>query len=140
VNIADTDIAPSWHLDREAAVPLTQARSPDPFAVLGRHPIPDGWVIRAFVPGAKGVDVLDKHSGTALCKLSLGTVDGLFEGRVADDRPYILRIRWPTTVQDIEDPYAFALLLGDLDLRLFNEGRHSHWRIRSARSLPLWRA
>jgi 1,4-alpha-glucan branching enzyme len=59
---------------------------------------------------------------------------------VADDRPYILRIRWPTTVQDIEDPYAFALLLGDLDLRLFNEGRHSHWRIRSARSLPLWRA
>ena len=36
---------------------LTQARLADPFAVLGRHPIPDGWVIRAFVPGAKGVDV-----------------------------------------------------------------------------------
>ena len=56
--------------------------------------------------------------------LGLGAVDGLFEGRVADERPYVLRIRWPSTVQDTEDPYAFGLLLGDLDLHLFNEGRH----------------
>jgi 1,4-alpha-glucan branching enzyme len=124
VSVGHADIAPLWHLEREAAVLLTQARLRDPFAVLGRHPVPDGWVIRAFVPGAKGVDILDKHNGETLCMLGLGAVDGLFEGRVADERPYVLRIRWPSTVQDTEDPYAFGLLLGDLDLHLFNEGRH----------------
>jgi hypothetical protein len=82
VSIGRADIAPSWHLDREAAVLLTQGRLPDPFAVLGRHPIPDGWVIRAFVPGAKGVDVLEKSSGKTLCPLSLGAVDGLLRREI----------------------------------------------------------
>ena len=38
--------------------------------------------------------------------------------------PYRLRIHWPAGEQETEDPYAFGLLLGDLDLHLFNEGRH----------------
>ena len=63
MSVGHADIAPSWHLDREAAVLLTQARLRDPFAVLGRHPVPDGWVIRAFAPGAMGVDIVDKHNG-----------------------------------------------------------------------------
>jgi 1,4-alpha-glucan branching enzyme len=35
-----------------------------------------------------------------------------------------LRIFWPAAVQETEDPYSFGLLLGDIDLHLFNEGRH----------------
>jgi len=35
-----------------------------------------------------------------------------------------LRISRPGGVQDTEDPYAFGALLGELDLHLFNEGRH----------------
>jgi 1,4-alpha-glucan branching enzyme len=124
VSIGQADIAPSWQLSHEAAVLLTQARLQDPFAVLGRHPIRDGWVIRVFVPGATSVDTVDVRSGKILCTLDPGTVDGLFEGRVADGRPYFLRIRWPSIVQETEDPYAFGPLLGDLDLHLFNEGRH----------------
>ena len=38
--------------------------------------------------------------------------------------PYRLRIFWPQGVQETEDPYSFGLLLGDIDLHLFNEGRH----------------
>ena len=37
----------------------------------------------------------------------------------------LLSITWPGgTVQETEDAYAFGPFLGDLDLHLFNEGRH----------------
>src|SRR6201992_1293746 len=48
----------------------------------------------------------------------------MFDGTVADGSPYALRITWPDAVQETEDPYSFGPLLGDLDLHLFNEGRH----------------
>src|SRR5204862_355527 len=38
--------------------------------------------------------------------------------------PYLLRISWPDAVQETEDPFSFGPLLGDLDLHLYNEGRH----------------
>ena len=53
-----------------------------------------------------------------------GREAGLFEGFVCDRVPYRLRIAWPDAVQETEDPYSFGSLLGDLDLHLFNEGRH----------------
>src|SRR5947208_2611675 len=34
------------------------------------------------------------------------------------------RTAWPNAVQETEDPYSFGPLLGELDLHLFNEGRH----------------
>ena len=43
---------------------------------------------------------------------------------MADRAPYLLRIAWPGAVQETEDPYSFGPLLGELDLHLFNEGRH----------------
>ena len=42
----------------------------------------------------------------------------------ASHQPYRLRIHWPGELQEIEDPYSFGVLLGDIDLHLFNEGRH----------------
>jgi 1,4-alpha-glucan branching enzyme len=48
----------------------------------------------------------------------------LFEALVPERVPYRLRIAWPKAVQETEDPYSFGLLLGELDLHLFNEGRH----------------
>ncbi len=49
---------------------------------------------------------------------------GLFENFIRERAPYRLRIFWPQGVQETEDPYSFGLLLGDVDLHLFNEGRH----------------
>jgi 1,4-alpha-glucan branching enzyme len=49
---------------------------------------------------------------------------GLFEGTVTDRGAYVLRIAWPQATQETEDPYSFGPLLGELDLHLFNEGRH----------------
>ena len=48
----------------------------------------------------------------------------LFEIMIAESVPYRLRIHWPDAVQETEDPLLVRVLLGDVDLHLFNEGRH----------------
>ncbi len=122
--MTEADLAPSWRLDRGAAKALAGAVHADPFAVLGPHDTPDGRVVRAFAPGAAAVEVLRRDDRAPLGRLDRGAADGLFEGKVDSSDPYLLRTSWPGGVQETEDPYAFGLLLGDLDLHLFNEGRH----------------
>ena len=122
--MADASLAPSWRLDRRIAAALENAADADPFAVLGPHDTPDGRVVRAFVPGALGVEVLKRADRAPLGRLDRCGIEGLFEGLVSDAEPYLLRISRPGGVQDTEDPYAFGALLGELDLHLFNEGRH----------------
>jgi 1,4-alpha-glucan branching enzyme len=112
------------HLEAGDAEALAHALHGDPFAVLGPHDTPSGRVVRAFVPGANAVEVLRRTDRAILGRLEEGTPPGLFQGVVSDASPYLLRITWPDAVQETEDPYAFGFLLGDLDLHLFNEGRH----------------
>jgi 1,4-alpha-glucan branching enzyme len=96
----------------------------DPFAVLGPHDTATGRIVRAFLPGAQGVEVLARAGDKLLGRLAPTMPHGLFEGRVSSSQPYRLRIAWPEAVQETEDPYSFGPLLGELDLHLFNEGRH----------------
>jgi len=98
---------------------LVQGAPVDAFAVLGRH----GELIRTFQPGALDVEVIDAASGGSLGALP-HSGDGVFEGCIAGDAAYRLRIRWPDAVQELVDPYCFGLLLGELDLHLFHEGKH----------------
>ena len=123
-------------LSSKAIESLLIARHGDPFGVLGPHPVDGVDVIRVLLPSALAVEVIASDDA----QRSLGTLtrihgDGLFEGRVAPlpknaERPsYRLRITWPTgdgatTVQEVDDPYAFGPLLGELDLHLIAEGRH----------------
>jgi len=102
---------------------LAEGRLGDPFAVLGPQAHGGGRVVRAFLPGAQSVDVC-ADDGQPIGTLRQSDPPGLFAGYVEGDRPYRLRIQWPGAEQETEDPYAFGLLLGDLDLHLFNEGRH----------------
>jgi 1,4-alpha-glucan branching enzyme len=96
----------------------------DPFAVLGPFDTAAGRIVRVFLPGALEIEVLARSSGAPLARLSPMLPQGLFAGRVSSEEPYLLRITWPGAVQEIEDPYSFGMLLGELDLHLFNEGRH----------------
>ena len=96
----------------------------DPFAVLGPHDGIAGRVVRAFLPGALEVEVLARDSRRSLGRLAPAAPQGLFAGRIDSTEPYLLRIGWPDGVQETEDPYCFGPQLGDLDLHLFNEGRH----------------
>ncbi|SFB15050.1 1,4-alpha-glucan branching protein GlgB [Azotobacter beijerinckii] len=112
-------------LPRDAdAEALLRAEHADPFAVLGPHADGEGLIVRAFLPGALGVDLLDRHSGLALGHMEQGQVPGLFFCRLERPQPYLLRIRWEEGEQIGEDPYSFGPLLGDVDLYLFAEGNH----------------
>ena len=101
---------------------LVAGRDGDPFALLGPH----GAVIRTLQPGAEAITVVAHEDGAVLARLEPVHPAGLFAGESA--RPgtsYRLQIAWPGgTVQETEDPYAFGLLLGPLDLHLVAEGRH----------------
>ena len=98
---------------------LVHGRHGDPFSVLGRH---DGE-LRCLLPGADGV-VAVSSTGEILSRLERIHPAGFFIGAVDPDEPYLLRIEWPDTVQETEDPYAFGSSLGPMDLHLFSEGRH----------------
>jgi 1,4-alpha-glucan branching enzyme len=121
--MAEVQVKRSWRLDPETAQALARGVHGDPLSALGPHDSGDGRVIRAFLPGALKVEVL-RLDGSVLAPLEHGEQPGLFENFVREKVPYRLRIAWPDAVQETEDPYSFGLLLGDLDLHLFNEGRH----------------
>ncbi len=110
-------------LSPDQAWQLQAGASSDPFAVLGPVETPAGRYVRAFLPGATGVDVLSRATRAPLGKLLPNLPDGYFVGRVSSDEPYLLQIHWPGADQETEDPYSFGLLLSDTDLHLFNEGR-----------------
>jgi 1,4-alpha-glucan branching enzyme len=104
---------------------LVHARHGDPFAVLGPHPVADGTVIRTFQPDARTVTAADRATGVALGDLERIHPAGLFHGLLhTGGAPYVLRIDTGEATRETEDPYAFPLLLGDIDLHLLGEGRH----------------
>jgi len=108
---------------------LLAGRHPDPFALLGPHVEGDHVVVRACLPDAVAVTLADA-GGKTLAPMESLHPGGLFAGTLPPGHghgaaDYRLLIDWPDgTRQCGADPYAFGLLLGDLDLHLFNEGRH----------------
>ena len=108
----------------QAVAEAMAGRLTDPFSLLGPHETADGKVVRTYQPGAQSVELRARKGGKAVGKLE-HFQDGLWIGALKKDAPYFLRITWPDgTVQETEDPYSFGLILPDLDLYLFSEGRH----------------
>ncbi|MGY2438379.1 1,4-alpha-glucan branching protein GlgB [Pseudomonas sp. SDO52101_S400] len=104
---------------------LVRAEHQDPFSILGPHGDGvGGQFIRAYLPGALSVTVLDKDSGEERGSLEATETPGLFVGHFDHSRPYQLRTRWAGGEQVAEDPYSFGQLLGEMDLYLFAEGNH----------------
>lgn len=107
---------------------LLAARHADPFAVLGLHADADGrlW-LRALLPGAVSVGVIDALTGKRLCELPMRDAAGFFEASIPRRRkpfPYRLRIRWPDGETELADAYAFGPLIAEHDLTLLHEGNH----------------
>jgi 1,4-alpha-glucan branching enzyme len=121
-----TDLADIFFgVEADALQALTEGRHGDAFSILGMHPAGDGrFSFRAFLPGALGLEVIDRQSGAPLASADLVHPAGLFGAILADHGPYSLRIHWPDGVQLTDDPYSFGPLLGELDLHLISEGTH----------------
>ncbi|CDZ41001.1 1,4-alpha-glucan branching protein GlgB [Neorhizobium galegae] len=109
---------------REGLAALVEGRHGDPFSILGRHQYGNLTVVRALLPGALSVEVVEADTGKVLAELETIHEGGLFAGVTGSTAPYFFRIQWPDAVQEMEDPYSFPLLLGDLDLHLIGQGTH----------------
>ena len=121
-------------LNKAEVLALCRGEHGDPFAVLGLHADAKKrlW-LRSIQPGASAVHVIDADSGEVLVELAerkiagLGDHSGFFEASILGRNKlfnYRLRITWPGGVQEIEDPYRFPPVLGELDVWLLAEGSH----------------
>ncbi|MGE6740824.1 1,4-alpha-glucan branching protein GlgB [Allorhizobium pseudoryzae] len=111
-------------IDREALNALVEGRHGDPFSILGPHPVQGAMIIRTFLPGAEGVEIVNRDTGRVDTKMHAIHPGGVFAAAVESGSRYRLRIQWPEAVQETEDPYSFGPLLGDLDLHLIGQGTH----------------
>jgi 1,4-alpha-glucan branching enzyme len=105
---------------------LVRREHANPHGVLGAHATHDGVTVRVLRPAACGVTVhLDDGTSADLEQIHAG---GVFAGEIdGAELPlhYQLEIDYGTPGSyTIEDPYAFAPTLGELDLHLIGEGRH----------------
>jgi 1,4-alpha-glucan branching enzyme len=110
-------------LPREA-YDIIEGRHSDPFHYLGRHMENDVAVVRAFLPNAAEVSVVDEQGHES--ELKRIHESGLFTGRLPNGSlRYQLRARFGgDDVVDLEDPYRFPPVLSDFDIYLLSEGTH----------------
>ena len=111
-------------LPREAYA-IIEGRHSDPFHYLGRHMEKGGPVVRAFLPDAAEVTVVDEQGHES--ELDRIHDAGLFAGRLSNgSQRYQLRARFGEDVVEMEDPYRFPPVLSDFDIYLLSEGTHIH--------------
>ncbi|MGJ7495118.1 1,4-alpha-glucan branching protein GlgB [Variovorax sp. RT4R15] len=106
---------------------LMRAEHGDPFAVLGPHKTADGLEVRALLPGAQAVAVMHGGSGWPLAILERVPGTDLFAGLVPEKPArlgYRLRVDWEHHSSEIDDPYRFPPVLGEMDVWLLAEGTH----------------
>ena len=112
----------------DAALRLVRGESAVPHDLLGAHPITvegvDGVAIRAFQPNAASIAVVLGEQRWPMER----DAHGLF-ALFLSDRTAPVAYRLEVTFGDgrvvlRDDPYRFLPTLGEMDLHLFNEGRH----------------
>ncbi|NDB69607.1 MAG: 1,4-alpha-glucan branching protein GlgB, partial [Methylocystaceae bacterium] len=116
---------PNWHMPERQIWALVQGRHDDPFSVLGLHQYGSLFIVRAFIAGARKVEV-ETLEGRPVGELSLRHEAGFFEGPVRVYARQILRYRASNDHDQWEtiDPYLFGPVLGPMDDYYLAEGTH----------------
>jgi 1,4-alpha-glucan branching enzyme len=128
--IPETVLRPGPRLDA-AIDAVVRGDHGDPFSILGMHAEGrDGpTVVRAMLPGARAVEVVEASGGDVVAGLALVHADGFFAGPVEGRTgrfPYRLRVHYAGGTVEFEDAYSFPPCLGELDVHLLAEGTHLH--------------
>ncbi|MCR3861116.1 hypothetical protein K3Z96_07920 [Pseudomonas aeruginosa] len=88
-----------WQLELDK---LQRGLQGDPFAFLGpqRDPGDEGGVLRAYLPGAQRVELLDEDGATLAELEQSDPGSGLFQRRLERLPPrYRLRVHWPAATR-----------------------------------------
>lgn len=109
----------------------------NPFSILGLHFVNKNWVIRAFIPNADKIDVIDTKTGELITSLTVSKHSAdFFEAKIktADKRfAYRLNIHQGNHSWIADDPYRFGPVIGEIDEYLLGEGTHKNlWQILGA--------
>ncbi|WP_033079322.1 1,4-alpha-glucan branching protein GlgB [Thalassotalea sp. ND16A] len=105
---------------------ISNANHSNPFGVLGMHANAEGYLqINVFQPQASAVALVDGQ-GKVIAKLEQLNDSGFFSKvtRRKKSFSYQLKITDGQGERIITDPYGCSPLLTDLDVYLFNEGKH----------------
>ena len=98
----------------------------DPFAFLGMHKRSAGLYVRAFLPDAEEMAVVDAASGEIAGRGERIHPAGLFVASLPEKAPFRYRLRvlrgghW----HEFDDIYRFPPVLCELDIHLLVEGNH----------------
>ena len=114
--------------DQASIAALMHGDHPDPFSILGMHRHGGDLVVRALLPGAAAVEVIDAKNGRRVAGLEPVEGGGVFSGVIPRRRnpfAYRLRVDWGTHRQDMDDAYRFGPVLGETDVWLLAEGTHT---------------
>ncbi len=104
----------------------------DPHHVLGMHEITlkgeKCVAVRAFIPPAKSITVIDNEDDSNTYEMSLVHTDGFFEVVIEGRQNffmYKLKVELYTgDTYTTHDPYSFQPTVQELDMHLFGEGTH----------------
>jgi len=113
--------------DQHVINQLISGHYADPFSLLGMHAVAAGIEVRALLPDADQVWVVDADKGTQVCELRRYDDRGFFVGvipRRKNPFRYQLDVRWGENTHRLDDPYRFGTLLQELDIWLLAEGTH----------------
>jgi 1,4-alpha-glucan branching enzyme len=106
---------------------ILEARHGDPFSFLGMHKTGAGIRVRAILPGAQQLMVLDSATGEIAAEGKRVHRDGVFAAEIPGRQEpfrYRLRIASGGVAHEFDDIYRFSPILGELDLHLLGEGNH----------------
>ena len=117
----------AWRAHEGDVAAFVAARHGNPYSILGLHATGAGMVVRAFVPHAETLSVVDP-AGKTLAALEQRDPVGFFEGLVAPGSAerfaYALKATNAGGSWHLDDLYSMGPVLGPLDDFLFVEGTH----------------
>ena len=106
----------------------------DPHSILGAHLDGNGIVVRVLRPWAKSVEISYDGKTEPLVHEYRGVWLGRIPGSEIPD--YRLVVDYGDGRIPADDPYRFMPTIGELDLHLFNEGRHEQlWKFLGAHEI-----
>ncbi|MFH8135886.1 1,4-alpha-glucan branching enzyme [Pantoea osteomyelitidis] len=113
--------------DRQTINALFAGNYADPFSLLGMHQTTQGLEVRALLPEASEVWVIETKTGRKCAQLKCLDSRGFFSGVIPRRKNmfrYQLAVNWHGQQNLIDDAYRFGPLLEEMDAWLLAEGTH----------------